>query len=102
MRDGIAGRDEVDADVGLGAQRIEIVEIGDARQARHGDAVAAIAPGQIVEGKGIFGGQARRGAKVGDRADAGHATALGNEALTLGKEARITTEAIDQRGGDER
>ena len=35
----------IDVDVGLGAQRIEIVEIGDARQQRHGDADRrAVAP----------------------------------------------------------
>jgi hypothetical protein len=39
-----ARRHQLERDAGLGAQRIEIVEIGDARQARHGDGERRLVP----------------------------------------------------------
>ena len=47
-RQRIARRHHVDGDVGLGAQGVEIVEIGDAREHRHGDADRPV--GRLVAG----------------------------------------------------
>ena len=77
LRQRPARLDHGDGDIGLGAQRIEIVEIGDARQARHGDEIgAAGALLRMIEGERILGREARRIGKIRHRAEARHAGAL--------------------------
>ncbi len=71
-----AGRDELEADAGLEPERIEVVEIGDARQARHDDAERArAAPARGLEREHVLGREAVRIGKERHRAEAGDAGA---------------------------
>ncbi len=67
-RQGLAGLNQGHGDAGLGAEGIEVVEIGDARQARHGDVEAAPLPrAHVIEGEGVLGRQAGRRRRSGAR-----------------------------------
>ncbi len=60
--EGAAALDHDEVDIGLGRQRIEIVEIGDMRQERDGNPDLAAAPRVAGTNKivGVFGGQGPR------------------------------------------
>ena len=79
-RQRLAGRDEDEPHRGLEPQRIEIVEIGDAREHRHGDrerrfARAAFA---FAEAEGVLRRQARGGGEERREAEGAPAGALGD------------------------
>jgi len=102
-RERAAGRHDLDRDVGLGAERVEIVEIGDARQAWHGDQHAlAGAPGRLhrVEGDGILGRQRARGREPRHDAEGGPARPLLYHLGSAGEEAGIAAELVDDEALD--
>ena len=97
-----AGPDDVDADAGLRPQRIEIVEIGDARQARHGNAETAGPPVGSLQRQRVFGGQARCPRQVRHRPEAANASARLDEPETVGEQRRVPLEPVDQGCDDAR
>ena len=80
------------------SRRIEVVEVGDVRQPRNGDAEGSVAnPWRaVVEGEGILLRQAQRGGEMGDDAEARQAGARGDDAEPAGEQAHVTAEPVDQ------
>ncbi len=101
-RQGAAGLGKRHRDAGLEPERIEIVEIGDARQARHDDPVLALRASRRLEREDILGGQLAGIGEPRDRAEARHTGAFGNELLAGVKQLRIALELVHQRRGDQR
>jgi len=90
-----------DIDARFGAERIEIVEVGDTRQARHGDDVAAGAgSARNVQGQHVLGGQFCGIGEVRDRPKARPPGAFGDEAAAVFEQCRITLKAVDEGGND--
>ena len=77
-RQGLAARHEVDRHVGLGDQRVEVVEVGDARDNRHRhlDAGAVALFGRALDGQGVLGRQAAGVGEIGHHAEARRARSL--------------------------
>ena len=95
--DRAAGLDNVDGDVRLGGQRVEVVEIGDARQARHGDAHGPVgAAGPLVQRHRVFRRQRSRTREPWDDAVADHAGAPGHDIDGGRKQRLVAPEFVDQ------
>ncbi len=89
-------------DAGLGTQRIEIVEVGDVRQADHRDVDAPSRPGsdERVQGDGVLFRDGQRG-QVRDHAKHRHAAALFQDADAVGEQRRIAAELVDHQAADQ-
>jgi hypothetical protein len=101
---GVAGQrparpEQVDRHVGLGAQRVEIVEIGDPRQERHDDADRPARPagagGIVVEAHGVLGGQLAGRGEERQHAKAAEAGAILYDAEAAGEQRRVAAELVD-------
>ena len=88
---------------GSSLERIEIVEIGDARQARHGDDEAARAVRAcFLERERIFGRQSPRVGEMRNGAEAGQPVRVAMKAHAVGKQRRIAVEIVDESALDQR
>ena len=89
----------LDGDVGLGHERIEIVEIGDPGQPghRHLDerAGSLIGPVGAVEGLGVLLGQQAGGGEIGHDAKARQSGALANHVERRVEEPDVAAELVD-------
>ena len=64
MAQGLDGVDEPEANAGLGAEGVEVVEVGDVREADHGDVEGSgveVGGSRGVERGGVFFGEAEVG-----------------------------------------
>ncbi len=96
-RQGFAGPDEGDGDVGLGDQRIEIVEIGDPGEHRHGDADVRIAAGLslALQRHRVLGGQQACRREPRRDAETGEARPLGDDWQAAVEQADVAAELVD-------
>ena len=98
-----AGFDDFQAYAGGEPQRVEIVEIGNARQARHGNGEGPLpACWRRLQREHVLG---RELAGIGidrDRAETGDAGVIGDEDAAVLEESRIALKLVHQRRGDER
>ena len=90
------GLDDQYIDVRLGAKRVEVVEVGDARQSRHGDSDCRARLRRFIgEAEDIFSRQARSRGKIGHDPERGPAGALRDLRHSVIENRRIAAEPID-------
>ena len=83
--------------IGLGHQRIEIIEIGNPRQPRHHDPNATRSPTREPrQVENILGGEAVGGVEPGDDAQIGHPGPCLDDPMGIIEQSRITPELVDQ------
>jgi hypothetical protein len=99
---GVAGQrpsrlNEGDRHVRLGGQRVEVVEVGDTRQPRHGDANRPGRPrrGRTIEDDRVLRRQPAGRLEPWHHAEARQVGALGDDAKPVAEQARIAAELVD-------
>ncbi|OWK23777.1 hypothetical protein AJ87_29860 [Rhizobium yanglingense] len=94
---------EDELDIGLGTQRIEIVEIGDARQNRYGDLQrTGGAPGEALQHDGVLRRQAGGGLQPGHHAETRPSGEAIDRCVAVIEERNIAAELVDDITGNHR
>ena len=99
-RNWLAGGNETDFHIRLGAQRIEIVEVADPRQHRHGNKNGTAFQSGLVQHDSVFCGQPRGTLQPWHDAEAAPAATVFDEAHAICKKGLITPKAIDDEACD--
>ena len=101
-----AGAEAEEVDLRLGGERVEVVEVGDVRQDRHGDAQAAADRGRRRRrGRGRARPRRAGGAaasKCGTRPSGGQPVRAAIERHAVGEERGVAAEAVDDEAADQR
>ena len=93
----LAGRHDLKLHVGLGGERIEIVEVGDPGKPEHGDLDRAMRRRrEILKAENILGRQALGVIEPRHHAVAAHPGAGGDDRMRVVEQRRIAPELVDQ------
>ena len=95
---GLTSPDNADPDTGMGAQGVQIIEIGHAGQARHHHMHLGVRHVRCAAGQpqNVLGGQKMGRVKMGHRTKAGATGQFLDLFQPLGKQVRIALKAVDQ------
>src|SRR5690606_14320632 len=91
-----------EANAGFGAERVEVIEIGDARQARHGDDRIPLIWNGIFERQDVFGGQGAGSFEMRNDPQTGAARTGFYDGAPGLEQGGVAVELVDQRGLDQR
>ena len=99
---GSPGRRKMQLDAGLEGERIEVVEVRDARIGEHGDERLAAGHAFLasVEGERVLGREAAGIPEEGHEAEAGPAGGLLDRLHAVREQRRVAAELVDDEAGD--